>query len=153
MLTYLVALTEPVPSEPPSGQPAHRFRGGHADLGMAHGISGPLALLALAMRQGITVDGHASAMHRICHWLDAWPQEAPAGPWWPERVSLGELRTGSPEIGAHLPRLLDTLLEHAADLPPGQAPGLIEGSAGIALTLHSIATGTNCGWRTCLLLN
>jgi hypothetical protein len=48
---------------------------------MAHGISGPLALLAPAMRQGITVDGHAAAIHRICHWLDAWRHEAPAGPW------------------------------------------------------------------------
>ncbi|MGH3868211.1 MAG: lanthionine synthetase C family protein [Pseudonocardiaceae bacterium] len=247
VLAYLVALIEPVPadddagrsapgwwtSDIPSGQPAHRFRGGHADLGMAHGISGPLALLALAMRQGITVDGHAGAIDRICHWLDAWRHEAPAGPWWPERVSLAELRTGrsahdgparpswcygtpglaraqqlaghalgdparqhraehalarcladpvqlaritdpalchgwagliatawcaaadagSPDIGVHLPRLLDTLLEHAGDVPPSRLPGLIEGSAGVALTLHSIATGTNSGWRTCLLLN
>ncbi|MFZ0120300.1 MAG: lanthionine synthetase C family protein [Pseudonocardiaceae bacterium] len=247
VLAYLVALTEPVPadddagrsapgwwtSDVPSGQPAHGFRGGHADFGVAHGISGPLALLALAMRQGITVDGHAAAIDRICHWLDAWRHEAPAGPWWPERVSLAELRTGrsdhdgparpswcygtpglaraqqlaghavgnparqqaaeyalarcladpvqldriidpalchgwagliatawcaasaagSPDIGVHLPRLLDTLLEHAGDVPPGRLPGLIEGSAGVALILHSIATGTNGGWRTCLLLN
>lgn len=59
----------------------------------------------------------------------------------------------SPDIGAHLPRLLDTLLDHARDAPPGRLPGLIEGSAGIALTLHSIATGTAGGWQTCLLLS
>ena len=32
-------------------------------------------------------------------------------------------------------------------------PILIEGSAGVALTLHSIATGTTGGWQTCLLLD
>lgn len=36
--------------------------GGHADLGMTHGISGPLALLALAMRRGVTVAGHAAGV-------------------------------------------------------------------------------------------
>ncbi len=108
VLTYLVRLTQPVPaddaaglgapgwwtSDVPSGQPADAFRGGHADLGMAHGIAGPLALLALAMKQGITVDGHADAIEGICHWLNTWRHEAPTGPWWPERVSLTELRTG-----------------------------------------------------------
>ncbi|MGH3126270.1 MAG: lanthionine synthetase C family protein, partial [Streptosporangiaceae bacterium] len=108
VLTYLVRLTQPVPaddaaglgapgwwtSDVPSGQPADAFRGGHADLGMAHGIAGPLALLALAMKQGITVDGHAGAIEGICHWLNTWRHEAPTGPWWPERVSLAELRTG-----------------------------------------------------------
>lgn len=53
VLAYLVALTEPLAadddagrsapgwwtSDTPSGQPAHRFRGGHADLGMAHGTA------------------------------------------------------------------------------------------------------------------
>jgi lantibiotic biosynthesis protein len=247
ILAYLVALTDPLPadddaglsapgwwtSDVPSGQPAHRFHGGHADLGMAHGISGPLALLALAMRQGILVDGHAAAIDRICTWLDAWRQEAPAGPWWPERVSLAELRTGrsvhdsparpswcygtpglaraqqlaghalrdpvrqkaaehalarcvadpvqldriidptlchgwagvlatvwcaaadarSPDLRGHLPRLLDTLLAHASDAPPRRLNGLIEGSAGVALTLHSLAMQTAGGWLTCLLLN
>jgi len=247
VLAYLVQLTQPVPApdavgsdapgwwsgDVPSGQPAHRFRGGHTDLGMAHGISGPLALLALAMRQGITVEGHRAAIERICTWLDTWRQLAPAGPWWPERLSLDELRTGlpvhdspgrpswcygtpglaraqqlagqalrdparqqaaedalarcvadpvqlnriidpalchgwagvvatvwcaaadatTPELGQHLPRLLDTLIAHADDAPPAGLPGLTEGRAGIALTLHSLATGTTGGWLTCLLLD
>ena len=247
VLTYLVRLTEPLAaddaaglstpgwwtSDIPSGRPDPALDAGHANLGMSHGISGPLALLALAMRQGITVDDHAAAIDRICRWLDAWRHEAPTGPWWPERVTLDELRTGrsdqdgparpswcygtpglaraqqlaglalrdparqqaaehalirclsdpaqlartidpalchgwagliatawcaaadarSPDIGEHLPRLLDTLLDHARDAPPEQMPGLIEGSAGVALTLHSIATGTTGGWQTCLLLD
>jgi len=34
---------------------------------LAHGISGPLALLSLAMRHGVVVvDGHVGAIGRIC---------------------------------------------------------------------------------------
>ncbi len=95
VLAYLVRLTEPLPasdpagvsapgwwtSDVPSGPPAGAFAGGCADLGMAHGIAGPLALMALSMRRGITVEGHSAAIDRICQWLDAWRQEGPAGPW------------------------------------------------------------------------
>jgi hypothetical protein len=249
VLAYLVQLTDPLPaddqagvrapgwwtSDVPSGRSADAFRGGHADLGMAHGISGPLALLALAMKRGITVEGQAAAMDQICQWLDVWRRDGPAGPWWPERVSLAEQRSGqpahlgparpswcygtpglaraqqlagqatgdharqqlaeralasclsdpaqlaritdaalchgwagliatswcaavdarSPDIAVQLPRLLDTLLDHADRQysPSWKLPGLIEGSAGIALTLHSMATGTSGGWETCLLIN
>lgn len=248
VLTYLVRLTDPVPapdlagtavpgwwtSDIPPGRPMDVFRDGHADLGMAHGISGPLALLALAMRRGIIVEGQAAAIDSICQWLDLWRQDGPASPWWPKRVTLAELRadrstrapgrpswcyatpgiaralqlagiaTGdldrqrraeddlaeclsdpgqpaqlidltlchgwagliattwyaaadalSPDLGTHLPRLLATFLEKAADRgsPTLKLPGLIDGSAGVALTLHTIATGTSAGWETCLLIN
>jgi hypothetical protein len=249
VLTYLVQLTEPVPadddagtavpgwwiSDVPPGRPVDVFRGGHADLGMAHGITGPLALLALAMRSGITVQGQAAAIDRICRWLEAWCHAGPAGPWWPKRVTLAELRAGrssrsgparpswcygtpgiaralqlagcatgdrtrqlhaedalagclsdpgqlaqftdlalchgwagliattwyaaadalSPQVGMGLPRLLDTLLDlvAAGDSPSLELPGLIEGSAGIALTLHTMATGTSGGWETSLLID
>jgi hypothetical protein len=250
VLTSLVRLTEPVPaadqaglrapgwwtSDIPSGPPDPAFAAGHANFGMAHGIAGPLALLALAMRQGVTVPGHADAITTICRWLDQWRHTAPAGPWWPERVTLDEFRIGrsfqhgparpswcygtpglaraqqlaaiaigdrtrqqaaedalacclgddaqlaritdpalchgwaglvasawyaardatTPTIAAQLPRLLEKLLAHARDTSPGALPGLIEGSAGIALTLHTLATattGTSGGWPTCLLLN
>jgi lantibiotic biosynthesis protein len=246
VLAYLVQLTKPLPAadhagpglpgwwacSAPSAQQARAFPGGHADLGMAHGIAGPLALLALAMRQGITVGGQAAAIGRICRWLDAWRQDGPAGPWWPERISLAELRAGrvsqpgparpswcygtpglaraqqlagqatgdtarqemaeralaaclsdpaqlaritdpalchgwaglitaawhaaadalSPDIAARLPRLIDRLLDRAAT-SPGGVPGLLEGTAGIALTLHTIAAGTSGGWETCLLIS
>jgi hypothetical protein len=55
----------------------------------------------------------------------------------------------SPGIAARLPHLLDTLTGHAH--PADAAPGLIEGIAGVALTLHTVATGTG-GWATSLLL-
>jgi len=247
VLTYLVRLTEPLTAaddaglnapgwwtnDIPSRSPDPSLRGGHANLGMAHGIAGPLALLALAMRQGVTVDGHADAIDRICRWMDGWRQEGPAGAWWPEWVTLDELRTGrsaqggprrpswcygtpglaraqqlagialadharqdeaehaltrcladptqlahvidpalchgwagllatawcaaadarSGNIAAHLPHLTGALLGHASEASPLHQPGLIEGSAGAALTLHSIATSSTGHWLTCLLLN
>ena len=245
VLTYLVALTTPVAAadpagtdapgwwtaDIPAGKPPERFHGGHADLGMAHGIGGPLALLALSMRHGVTVNGHADAIRRICAWLDSWRQDSPAGPWWPERVTRQELATGrcaqpgprrpswcygtpglaraqqlaglaladhdrqraaehamagcltdpgqlaqltdpalchgwagvlltawhaaadagTPDITSQLPMLTSALLQHASGCGH---PGLIEGSAGIALTLHTITSpppGT--GWEACLLIS
>ncbi|MCM3886833.1 lanthionine synthetase C family protein [Frankia sp. R82] len=108
VLRYLVALTRPLPtgdaagadapgwwsSDPPPGHPTSS--GGHANLGMAHGIGGPLALLALALRAGIIVPGHLKAIERITGWLDAWHQAAPAGPWWPEHLTVADLHAGRP---------------------------------------------------------
>ncbi|MCK9895025.1 lanthionine synthetase C family protein [Frankia sp. AgB32] len=108
VLRYLVALTRPLPAhdaaspdapgwwaaDPPPGNPADL--GGHANLGMAHGIAGPLALLALALRAGIDVPGQVDAIDRISDWLDTWRQPAPAGPWWPERITVADLRSGQP---------------------------------------------------------
>ncbi|MFD7583598.1 lanthionine synthetase LanC family protein, partial [Kitasatospora sp. NPDC059817] len=64
VLTCLVRLTDDVKhngrtlpgwwtTTGPSGTPDEGFRGGHANNGLAHGIAGPLALLALALCQGV----------------------------------------------------------------------------------------------------
>ncbi|MDX3854867.1 lanthionine synthetase LanC family protein, partial [Streptomyces sp. AK02-01A] len=60
---------------------------GHANAGLAHGISGPLALLALAKQRGITVNGHDTAMTRICHWLDQIRQHDHRGTRWPRWIT------------------------------------------------------------------
>ncbi|WP_437436751.1 lanthionine synthetase LanC family protein [Salinispora arenicola] len=110
VLAYLVQLTEPVHTDDAAGRlapgwwsadPADREGsepGGHANVGLAHGIAGPLALLALAMRQNIRVPGHAEAIRRICTWLDSWQQASPAGPWWPEKITVAELHAGKPSM-------------------------------------------------------
>lgn len=247
ILTYLVRLTEPVDAHDPAGsrapgwwtsdQPSGRhdpaFTNGHANLGMAHGIAGPLAHLATAMRHGITIDGQHDAMHTILQWLDAWKQNGPEGPWWPERITLTTLQNGrprqdgparpswcygtpglaraqqlaalalgdtarqlaaedalahclddsaqvnrltdpalchgvagvlattwhtardaaTPALTERVPDLLRALLDHIADATLDALPGLVEGSAGIALTLHTITTGDAFGaWPACLLL-
>ncbi|MEW2087032.1 lanthionine synthetase LanC family protein, partial [Streptomyces sp. NPDC005283] len=110
VLTYLVRLTRPVPADDvagpnapgwwtndaPTGSDDPAFEAGQIDLGMAHGIAGPLAFMALSIRDGVRVDGQLEAIETICRWLDAWQQPAPAGPWWPERITLDELRSGRP---------------------------------------------------------
>ncbi|WP_045876704.1 lanthionine synthetase C family protein [Pseudofrankia sp. DC12] len=105
VLTYLVALTRPltvdgealpgwwVDHDPHRGR-AGSFRGGHANVGLAHGVAGPLALLSLAARRGLTVDGQLEAIATICAWLDTWRRDGPTGPFWPQHLTLTELRSG-----------------------------------------------------------
>jgi hypothetical protein len=45
--------------------------------------------------------------------------------------------------------LTGAVLDHAAEYG---APGLIEGAAGVALTLHTITSPASTGWEACLLL-
>jgi lantibiotic biosynthesis protein len=107
VLSYLVQLTMPlrVDGETLPGwwachdpfftsSPDHP--GGHGNFGMAHGITGPLALLALALRCGAAVAGHAEAIERICAWLDGWRQDGETGPWWPQWITRDELRARRP---------------------------------------------------------
>lgn len=107
VLTYLVRLTEPLTGDTdrlpgwwtdidPSFGHSAQFSGGHGNLGMAHGITGPLALLSLALRHGTVVPGHTQAMAQICGWLDTWRQDSDAGPWWPQWVTRNNLHAGCP---------------------------------------------------------
>jgi hypothetical protein len=97
VLTYLVRLTEPLNGLPgwwcPTGPNPNEIGpvGGHSNHGMAHGISGPLALLALAMSDGVEVGGQRTAISRICQWLDHWERHSDGGAWWPRTITLDEL--------------------------------------------------------------
>lgn len=111
VLRYLVALTRPIAPggrglpgwwvrhDPARGESPH-FPGGHANFGAAHGITGPLLLLAQALRRDITVNGHEDAMWAICAHLDSWCQYGPSGPWWPEHISRRDLDRGRPHHDA-----------------------------------------------------
>ncbi|GAA4095788.1 lanthionine synthetase C family protein [Actinomadura miaoliensis] len=67
-------------------------RGGHLNFGLAHGVCGPLALLACAWRAGVRVDRQDEAMGRIVALLDRWRHADDAGPTWPMAVNLPALR-------------------------------------------------------------
>jgi lantibiotic biosynthesis protein len=108
VLAYLVRLTKPLRtdaetlpgwwvSHDPNVKHSKEFPGGHANLGIAHGITGPLALLSQALRRGVTVDGHLDAINTICTWLDTWQQNSDTSPWWPQWITRDQLRTGRPE--------------------------------------------------------
>ena len=104
VLSYLAQLTEPldvnghdVPGwwtlHGPADRPSPDWPGGHANLGIAHGIAGPLALLSTAMRRGVTVTGQRDAITGICAWLDTWRVGTGPRCWWPAMLSMAEHRT------------------------------------------------------------
>ncbi|GAA4187013.1 hypothetical protein GCM10022252_19820 [Streptosporangium oxazolinicum] len=136
VLEYLVRLTDPIEingealpgwwtSSGPSGRDSGRFAGGHGNCGVAHGIGGPLAVLALALRCGITVPGHREAIDRITDWFDRWRTDTDTGPLWPYWVNRPQLRAG-----------------HRDTFGP-QRPGWCYGAAGLARVqqLAALATG------------
>jgi len=100
--------------------------GGHANLGMAHGAAGILALLALAARAGHTVDGQREAIENLADFFCQWRQDSADGPWWPQWLTRDDLRTGTLVSQAH----------------PGR-PSWCYGAVGItrALQLAAEATG------------
>ncbi|ACU72820.1 Lanthionine synthetase C family protein [Catenulispora acidiphila DSM 44928] len=94
VLSYLVDLTHPIRDDGeelpgwwvptgPNGKPSEEFPGGHGNNGMAHGVAGPLAVLALAMRAGVEVPGHREAIERITAWLAVWQR-----PYWVTREQI-----------------------------------------------------------------
>ncbi len=106
VLSYLVRLVEPrtvdgrkLPGwwtgNGPADQSSREWPGGHANLGLAHGIAGPLALLASTMTHGVTVHGHTEAIERIDAFLARWRCGTRSRPWWPGMISLTEWTTGT----------------------------------------------------------
>ncbi|MFJ6771603.1 lanthionine synthetase C family protein, partial [Kitasatospora sp. NPDC091257] len=96
VLGYLVRLTANVKHagralpgwwtmDGPSGTPDERFPGGHANIGLAHGIAGPLSVLSLTLRQGIEVDAQREAIRTILAWLERW-RDGHAWPYWITRA-------------------------------------------------------------------
>ena len=152
VLTYLVRLTFPLTvngtvlpgwwsTHGPQDKPAPHWPGGHANLGLAHGISGPLALLSTALRCGIDVAGQIDAISRICRWLDQWKAGTGAAAWWPGMISAAEHRTGS--------------LDQSGPQRPSWCygtPGLVRAQqlAGLALDDHSRQRAAELALAGCL---
>ncbi|WP_019547642.1 lanthionine synthetase C family protein [Streptomyces sulphureus] len=98
-LRHLVRLTEPVhvdsdvlpgwwvPAElQVSDRDRRTYPRGDLNLGMAHGIAGPLSVLAASCTAGREVPGTRDAVRRIAEWLLGWTLHDDAGPYWPARV-------------------------------------------------------------------
>jgi hypothetical protein len=71
---------------------------GNLNCGLAHGIPGPLALLALALRSGITVPGIEEAVDRLADWLIYYRADDAWGVNWPYAVPLSP--EGEPDRAA-----------------------------------------------------
>ncbi|MCK9871331.1 lanthionine synthetase C family protein, partial [Nocardiopsis dassonvillei] len=132
LVCYLVHLTEPrtlpdgrkVPGWwthlDPGGDPSPEFPEGHANHGMAHGISGPLALLAHTSSAGIDIPGQPEAIGRILTWLDRWQHHDDTATWWPYWITATQHRGEEPVTGP-------------------QRPSWCYGAAGIARAQHLAA--------------
>ncbi|MGW7067099.1 lanthionine synthetase C family protein [Streptomyces sp. NPDC054855] len=108
VLAYLVRLlTEPTTVEgqqlpgwwahdSPRGRYDEDWPQGHANFGLAHGVAGPLALLALCARSGtVTVSGLDNALDEGCRVLTSWARPLNGGgSGWPETLGTGPFLCG-----------------------------------------------------------
>ncbi|KDN82284.1 lanthionine synthetase C family protein [Kitasatospora cheerisanensis] len=145
VLRALVRLSEPiaelpgwwVAQSPDDCAPTSAERG-HANLGLAHGLPGPLALLALCWRQGLRVPGQRTALSLWADWLLGQARQDRYGPWWPQSVDL---------------TTIDQLPDHPQ--PPGDCerpgrPSWCYGSPGIARALQLAGLALDQpDWREC----
>jgi lantibiotic biosynthesis protein len=97
VLGGLVALTGEEEGVPYWYTPAHLmgdetmvrlYPNGHLNCGLAHGIPGPLALMALAVRSGVEVEGLREVIGRVADWLDQNRVDDAWGVNWPTAVPL-----------------------------------------------------------------
>ncbi|MFI1015847.1 lanthionine synthetase C family protein [Streptomyces sp. NPDC020965] len=112
LLSRLAAMVEPVghvgrqvprfwSSTPPNWLPSTSDSlraSGHLNLGLAHGIAGPLALLSIAHLQGATVSGHQEAIESLVDLLTRFERKDQYGPYWPAAVSLETYTGGAWEL-------------------------------------------------------
>lgn len=88
---------------------------GNLNCGVAHGMPGSLALMSLALLEGVEVSGQVDTMRRMADWVAAQGRPGRFGPEWPAVVPLGESRGARRE-------------------PPAR-PGWCYGNAGVARAL------------------
>jgi hypothetical protein len=93
---------------------------GHLNLGLSHGVAGPLALLSLACQQGVVVDGQREAIERLVDLLQKWTFEGEdgSGRVWPPHLTLERWAAG-----------LD-------GSPPRQRPSWCYGAPGISRAIQ-----------------
>jgi hypothetical protein len=80
------------------------FPNGHLNLGLGHGVAGPLAVLSLALRAGVSVPGQHEAVETIARWLADRVRHDDHGPFWPSYVTfeeeVGDMTTARPQTRA-----------------------------------------------------
>ena len=107
VLHSLVALANDTGSRPRWWTPAYLlgdeemaalYPHGNLNCGLAHGIPGPLALMALALSHGVAVPGIEKAVDTLAGWLVEHRVDDGWGMNWPYAVSLTQ--EGSPDLSA-----------------------------------------------------
>ncbi|MFI9503416.1 lanthionine synthetase C family protein [Nocardia sp. NPDC052566] len=78
----------PFSAIPPGTSMARSYPTGVLNCGLAHGIPGPMALLALAELAGISVAGQRAAIERVARWLIVHRADDDWGPSWSSGIPL-----------------------------------------------------------------
>jgi lantibiotic biosynthesis protein len=107
ILRSLVALTEDEGGIPRWHTPTHLmsdettarlYPDGNLNCGLAHGIPGPLGLMALALQSGVVVEGLPETIEQVADWLSKNRVDDPWGVNWPTAVSLAQAGASSPSV-------------------------------------------------------
>jgi len=98
VLRALIHLTAPNPGSPPrwftsqqmmADEPtARHYPHGNLNLGLAHGIPGPLALMALAHKEGVELPGLQEAIQHVAGFIADSRVDGPYGVDWPTAIPL-----------------------------------------------------------------
>jgi hypothetical protein len=143
---------------------------GNLNCGLAHGAPGPLALMALALEEGVEVSGQADAARRLADWVAGQGQPGSFGPEWPAAIPVGDAhgkkhalpRPGwcygnagvaralwlagraldDPELGRLAERAVRTALERQQSERPLRSPTVCHGTAGLAQVTLRMAAGS-----------
>ncbi len=80
------------------------FQGGSINFGLAHGMLGPLIVLAKAYAKGVVVDGLKEGIEKLYHLYEIYRHENEAHvPYWPDKITVEEYWNGMCKI-EHLHR-------------------------------------------------
>ncbi|MDK1349088.1 lanthionine synthetase C family protein [Streptomyces sp. 378] len=71
---------------------------GHLNLGLGHGVAGPLALLSLCLQQGTALPGQSEAIETLASLYEKFALEDTYGLYWPNTVSLSEWTKGRCDV-------------------------------------------------------
>ncbi|MCP3776480.1 lanthionine synthetase C family protein [Paenibacillus sp. MZ04-78.2] len=64
---------------------------GNFNLGLSHGITGPLSFMSLSEINGWTTDSIEANIRKLAEWVNKWKMRGSTGTIWPGRVSFEEL--------------------------------------------------------------
>ncbi|UNO39508.1 lanthionine synthetase C family protein [Streptomyces sp. MST-110588] len=159
LLSYLVRLCRPVrvhgadvpgwwvPTGP-SARPDPRFPHGHFNIGVAHGMCGPLALLALCHEAGVLVPGQSEAIHQLAEHILAfrleggrWPRVVAADAFIADAFTADVVRAdvvGDDAYGdeAFVDDVIVSGTARPSGTPGDTMAGWCYGTAGVARALH-----------------
>ncbi|RPK26123.1 lanthionine synthetase C family protein [Paenibacillus xylanexedens] len=73
----------------------NQYPSGNFNLGLSHGIAGPIALMSIAILKGLPAEPFKDQLSKLTDWLVQWKVNGEDGIYWPGRVSYEEWKLGN----------------------------------------------------------